>query len=493
MAPDTQATPSDRSRPVSGADLLGQRVTAAVRIIATSHLDGATAALARLGRDPEALHDFRVAVRRLRTLVRAYRPWVKRLATKRVLRGLRALGRATNAGRDAEVQIAWLAAQRDGLRRSERAGLNWLLRILGQIKRTSYAAARKAVRRDCQRVARLIRLRLDEEVERSASPPYQGAFGMLLRDHAKFLGDRLREVRQPDDVDQAHDARIMAKRLRYLLEPAAAAVTEGKQAVKAVKRLQDLLGDLHDMHVMEELLADALTRVARDKTRQLHSLALEGRQADFDRARRRDERLGLLALAARARARRDALFAQLSRAWLFDHGATWLGPLRETGDVLALSGSAAAEVERKFLLSAVPDGVEAMATRADEIHQGWIPGTRLRDRLRVVRAEGTERWFRTLKFGAGIERVELEDETTRDVFEALWPLTEGRRVRKRRYHVPAEGSTWEIDVFQDRDLVLAEIELPTADTAVVIPDWMRPLLEREVTGDAAYVNERLAQ
>ena len=101
--------------------------------------------------------------------------------------------------------------------------------------------------------------------------------------------------------------------------------------------------------------------------------------------------------------------------------------------------------------------------------------------------------MRTLKFCAGIERVELEDEMTWELFEALWPLTEGRRVRKRRYRVPGESGTWAVYVFSDRDLVLAEIELPTTTTALSIPDWMRPVVDREVTDDPSYTNERLAQ
>ena len=478
---------------MSGVELLGKPTPAAVRIIATSYLDTATAALDRLERDPQALHDFRVAVRRLRTLLRAYRPWVKRTASKKVLRGLRALGSATNAGRDAEVQIEWLAAQRDGLRRSERTGLNWLLGILRQTKRTSYAAARKTVRPAFERVAQLTRARLDEDVDGRAAPLYQGAFGLLLRDHAKTLGDRLGEVRQPGDEDSVHCVRITAKRLRYLLEPAAAAVTDGKQAIRTMKRLQDLLGNLRDMHVMEGLLADALAQVATDRTRQLHALALEGRHQEMHRARKRDERIGLLALAGRARERRDALFAQLSREWLADHGAKWLCPLRQTGHALALSGTELAEVERKFLLTAVPEHVRAAATLEEEISQGWLAGKRLRDRIRIVQAAGSERWLRTLKFGAGIERVELEDEMTRELFEALWPLTEGRRVRKRRYRVPGESGMWEVDVFADRDLVLAEIELPTPSTTLSIPDWMQPVLDREVTDDPSYTNERLAR
>ena len=54
----------------------------------------------------------------------------------------------------------------------------------------------------------------------------------------------------------------------------------------------------------------------------------------------------------------------------------------------------------------------------------------------------------------------------------MWPLTLGRRLRKRRHAVPEGGLTWEIDQFLDRDLVLAEVELPSAETPVTVPKWL---------------------
>ena len=78
------------------------------------------------------------------------------------------------------------------------------------------------------------------------------------------------------------------------------------------------------------------------------------------------------------------------------------------------------------------------------------------------------------------------------MFEAFWPLTEGRRVAKRRHRVRDGAWVWEIDEFTDRDLILAEVELPARATEVPLPEWLRPLVVREVTDDPAYLNESLA-
>ena len=130
---------------------------------------------------------------------------------------------------------------------------------------------------------------------------------------------------------------------------------------------------------------------------------------------------------------------------------------------------------------------------AAEIDQGWLPGDVLRERLRRVRDADGERYYRTVKAGTGLERIELEDETTPEVFRTMWPLTDGCRVVKRRYRIPAGGLVWEVDEFLDRPLVLAEVELPESDTRVELPDWLTAVLDREVTGDPAYLNLRLAE
>jgi adenylate cyclase len=98
-----------------------------------------------------------------------------------------------------------------------------------------------------------------------------------------------------------------------------------------------------------------------------------------------------------------------------------------------------------------------------------------------------------MKLGHGLARQEFEEETTREVFEALWSITKGRRLRKRRYFVPAEGRTWEIDEFLDRDLFLAEIEIPSIDFAVAMPEWLEPYVVSDVTLERAYANFALAR
>jgi adenylate cyclase len=154
--------------------------------------------------------------------------------------------------------------------------------------------------------------------------------------------------------------------------------------------------------------------------------------------------------------------------------------------------SADVEIERKYLLRELPRFPKPATIL--EVDQGYIPGTKVLERVRRQRSDtGDVRYFRTMKLGSGVERMELEDETDEALFTHLWALTEGRRVKKRRYVVPHGGDRWEIDEFLDRPLVLAELELTRADAPVTLPDWLKPVLVREVTDEIAYTNSSLAR
>jgi adenylate cyclase len=144
------------------------------------------------------------------------------------------------------------------------------------------------------------------------------------------------------------------------------------------------------------------------------------------------------------------------------------------------------EVERKFL---VPHPPELEGTESDEIEQGYL----------AVGADGEVRLRRkgdqlllTAKRGSGISRDEAEVELDPEAFERLWPLTEGRRLHKRRHVIPQGDLKIEVDVYEGdlEGLVVAEIEFDSKEEARGFepPDW----IGEEVTGDVRYLNETLA-
>lgn len=97
-------------------------------------------------------------------------------------------------------------------------------------------------------------------------------------------------------------------------------------------------------------------------------------------------------------------------------------------------------------------------------------------------------YFLTVKSAGNLERSELETKVTQDFFEKHWPKTEGKRVEKKRLVINYLKHKLEVDVFLDRDLILAEMEFRNPKEAMDIEP-----LGKDVTTDYKYKNKNLAK
>jgi CHAD domain-containing protein len=111
----------------------------------------------------------------------------------------------------------------------------------------------------------------------------------------------------PAAATELHDMRIAAKRLRYVLEVTGPCFGDyAGSAVRHIKDLQDLLGDIHDCDVqlpetaafLDELVAADVAAVAAGRA-----------------APNRSAYAGLVALQVRLRAERELLFARFLEFW----------------------------------------------------------------------------------------------------------------------------------------------------------------------------------
>ncbi|HEV7503642.1 MAG TPA: CHAD domain-containing protein [Thermoanaerobaculia bacterium] len=314
--------------------LLARPPEEGARLIALSYLDEAAAARIRLKgeTDAEALHDFRVALRRLRSCLRAYRDPLKGSVPKKLAKRLKRLAGATGPGRDAEVQLEWLRARGSRLGSQQRQGLAWMLARLNGRMREAYGDLQAEIERDFPEVDGDLRRHLSVYktmvfLDPESPPPTLGVVtAQILRDQVAELAANLAQVRHADDVEEAHRSRISAKRARYLLEPFAEELPENAPIVKRFKALQDLLGDLHDSHVLEEELTGAVEEAAAERARRLLELSLTEApdSARLRAERRRSRETGLIALARQNRDRRDHLFAILEAEWLNGAAAGFL-------------------------------------------------------------------------------------------------------------------------------------------------------------------------
>src|SRR5204863_843926 len=104
------------------------------------------------------------------------------------------------------------------------------------------------------------------------------------------------------------------------------------------------------------------------------------------RAERDPARPGLLAIARRLRVGLDEAFRSFAEGWSGDAAdAFWADAERAIASLHA-HGGLPREIERKYLLSGLPDDLKK--TRPLEIEQGYLPGKHLQERLRRVKEQG---------------------------------------------------------------------------------------------------------
>jgi CHAD domain-containing protein/CYTH domain-containing protein len=443
------------------------------RVVMRGWLDTLREAAARWEprRSAEALHDVRVAVRRLRTVGKAHAALLGEAYPRSVRRALRRVARDTGALRDLQVQRGWLLAQQEHFAPAVRAEAEALATVLAHEAAARQDCAVRAMAKawpalagwDEALAAFPVRLWVGRA---TIGAPYAWAVAEALRRGRKALARGLDALAAPSDAETQlaleHGVRVALKGQRALM----AHVAPHHPAVAAWHELatrgQELLGAMRDAAVLARRARPEAPGVAAV----LDDVVLAHRDAFV---------LGWVE-------RRPAVLAALEAA---------AEALRHSAPPVTPAGLPV-ELERKLLLRALPP--EAAEAPWVDIAQGWLPGTALRERLRrTVHPDGTVQRTRTIKLGPATARLEVEEEAPATLFDALWPLTAAARVTKRRHTVTADGGAWEVDQFTDRALVLAEIEQHGDAAPPPPPAWLTPYIVRDVTLEPEFTNAALAR
>ncbi len=151
------------------------------------------------------------------------------------------------------------------------------------------------------------------------------------------------------------------------------------------------------------------------------------------------------------------------------------------------------EIERKFLVTG--DGWRAAAHAVIPMAQGYINDMAALDagtqKASVrVRIQGEEAFLNIKSRELGHTRQEFDYPVPVSEARELLALCVGGLIDKRRHLVCHGDLLWEVDEFlgDNAGLVVAEVELESADQAFEKPDWAG----REVTDELRYYNLALA-
>lgn len=141
------------------------------------------------------------------------------------------------------------------------------------------------------------------------------------------------------------------------------------------------------------------------------------------------------------------------------------------------------EIERKFLIKELPDLSKYQYL---DIEQGYLsthPVVRIRKK--------NDDYILTYKGSGLLAHEEIEAALTKEAYEHLATKIDGNLITKKRYLIPLDPYTIELDVFAGHmdGLIMAEVEFPTIEAAKSFtpPSWFG----QDVTDDRSYHNSNM--
>lgn len=256
-------------------------------------LQEAEAAILRLAdpNDTQALHDSRVALRRLRGWYRAFESELPMKRKRR--RALKRLARSTNRARDAEVSLEWLAVLERRMDPKALPGLARFTADLKSLRDEDYGRLRQELP--------IVWHELSRKLKRAAAgSPATGSiflnvFMASLQAYANAFAKALRRARHVPTAEHIHALRIAGKRLRYLMETMLPWHPRASDFIGEMKSLHDSAGAIQDLQRLVDLSEHAFLRQAGTRYRRLLTAYLDT-QADHRTLKRPDFNPGLAPL-----------------------------------------------------------------------------------------------------------------------------------------------------------------------------------------------------
>jgi CHAD domain-containing protein len=199
----------------------------------------------------EALHDFRVSLRHLRSFLKSYEDFIKN--AKKHRENFSTIMAMTNAGRDYEVHSAWLNSRAKRASDLEKSGLQYLLEQLNNKEQIDLVQLEKQFSKAADKLSKQWSHEIEKQKDSEAKKfkhedSFAVATAQVLRSYGNDLKELLQKIETVEDDADLHEARITGKKLRYTLE--LLDTEEATVLVKELKKFQDAAGDLHDLQVL---------------------------------------------------------------------------------------------------------------------------------------------------------------------------------------------------------------------------------------------------
>lgn len=263
-------------------------------------------AAAIAGRDT-GVHQARVASRRLREALPVLTDGLHHTKSAKAERKVRRLTQALGTVRELDVTLHLIdeLAEKPGVPRAALADVRAHVIEEREARRAVMLERLDGI--DAGKLARRLENVRQALLHPAAGHSWRGALALRIARRARRLEQAIEEAGQIYAPESLHQVRIAAKKLRYALEIAdESGAASCSEVLRAIKRVQDALGKLHDLQILQHHIAavgaaprhrratpDAalavLSRQIEDKCRHLHGryvAAMPGLRQAVDVARR---------------------------------------------------------------------------------------------------------------------------------------------------------------------------------------------------------------
>jgi CHAD domain-containing protein len=245
--------------------------------------------------DSEFLHDFRVAVRRTRSVLSQLKKDLPG-SIRRFRKEFAWLGELTGPTRDLDVYLLKMEGYKASLPEAVAEDLDALeaflltrheeehRRLVRGLKSARYAKLTAAWSEFLSHLTEELADRPDTPVIQTANRRIRKVFRRLLKN-----GGRIDDRSPAEDL---HRLRIEAKRLRYLMEffRSLYPKKEIRGLIKSLRRLQDNLGDFNDFQIQQEALFQFAQQMVESGNADARTLMAMGRLIDRLDIRQAEER-----------------------------------------------------------------------------------------------------------------------------------------------------------------------------------------------------------
>ena len=259
--PSYQLSPGDRT------DVAAKRILLSLLDIMQANETGM-----REDIDSEFLHDFRVAIRRTRSMLTQVKRIFPKPRTRRFRREFAWLGKMTGAARDMDVYLLAYDDYRNGLPDELREHLAPMQTFLSRHKSEEYARLVRVL--DSQHYLKLVadwRRFLETAPPRKSTVEHATKPVQVVADHRIWKTYRavMKEgmaIKTSTPAEALHELRITCKKLRYLMEFYRLLYPKLQLSalIRSLKELQDNLGEFQDLEVQQHALNDFETAMQRE-------------------------------------------------------------------------------------------------------------------------------------------------------------------------------------------------------------------------------------